>query len=517
MGKISNRQKIIYDVALSFDDVLIHPDKSDVIPAECDVKSYFSRHIPLKIPVASAAMDTVTERNLAIALAREGGIGVVHKNNTIDEQTKEIEAVKRHQLLIIENPVCVYNDMTFYGVSQLKDRRGTSYHSFPVVKRSNGKLCGFLTKDHFKHARPDEKVSDVMLRYGHFHTGDKEWIGKHESVYDYMRLHLRDTLVDKFVIIDENGRPTHMYDMDNLEPLFGSKEPYLANVDSKGRLIVGAAVGVYDYERADALVKAGVDVLVVDTAHGHSKNVIETIKRLKKTYKNDIVAGNVATYEGARDLAKAGADAIKVGIGPGSICTTRIVAGAGVPQLTAIMDCAQVAKKYKIPLIADGGIRDETAKLVDKYLKKSNFKNSGDATKAIAAGADSVMIGSLFAGTEESPSEKIYLARGVYKCYRGMGSLGALKKKLAADRYKQKKLEKFVPEGVEGIVPYKGMIKDLVYQLVGGLRSGMGYAGCKNIYELKTKSRFRVISSASLRESHPHDITITQAAPNYFG
>jgi len=517
VGKVSNKEKIIYDIALSFDDVLIHPGKSDVIPAECDVKSYFSRNVPVKIPIASAAMDTVTERQLAIALAKEGGIGVIHKNLTIEQQAKEVDAVKRYQLLVIENPVCVYSDMTFYGVSQLKGRKGVSYNSFPVVKRSSGKLCGFLTKDHFKHARPNEKVSDVMLKIGHFHNKGEEWIGNPEAVYGYIRSHLSDTPVDKLVITDGYGRPTHMYDMDNLEPLFGSKEPYLANVDSKGRLIVGAAVGVNDDARADELVAAGADVIVVDTAHGHSKNVIEAIKRLKKRYDIDLVAGNVATYEGARDLAKAGADAIKVGIGPGSICTTRIVAGAGVPQLTAIMDCARAAKRYKIPIIADGGIRDENIKLVDKHMRSAGFRNSGDITKAIAAGADCVMVGSLLAGTEESPSEKIYLGGSVYKCYRGMGSLGSLKKKLAADRYRQKNSGKLVPEGVEGIVPYKGLIKDLVYQLAGGLRSGMGYANTRNIYELKTKARFRRISSAALRESHPHNITITQTAPNYFG
>lgn len=472
---------------MTFDDVLLIPAKSEVLPHEVDTSTYLTREIKLNIPLMSAAMDTVTESRMAIAIAREGGIGVIHKNMSIERQALEVDRVKRSEHGVISDPIFLSPDSPISEALLLMERYRIS--GIPVTE--NGKLVGIITNRDLRFERDFSKpVREVMTKENLITAPVGTTL---EEAKEILRRHK----VEKLPIVDENFNLRGLITIKDIEK---ARQYPMSAKDKKGRLLVAAAVGVGPdtEERADALVRAGVDAIVVDTAHGHSKRVIETVAKIKRKYPEvAVIAGNVATAEGTRDLIRAGADAVKVGIGPGSICTTRVVAGAGVPQITAIYECAQEAAAHNIPIIADGGIR-----------------YSGDITKAIAAGADVVMIGSLFAGTEESPGEiEIYQGRS-YKVYRGMGSLGAMREG-SGDRYFQEEQQKLVPEGVEGRVPYRGPLAEIVYQLIGGLRAGMGYCGCRNIQELKTKTRFIRITPAGLRESHPHDVTITKEAPNY--
>ncbi|WP_027357512.1 MULTISPECIES: IMP dehydrogenase [Desulfofundulus] len=472
---------------LTFDDVLLIPAKSEVLPGEVDTTTYLTRDIKLNIPLMSAAMDTVTESRMAIAIAREGGIGVIHKNMSIERQALEVDRVKRSEHGVISDPIYLSPESPISEALLLMER----YRISGVPVTVNGKLVGILTNRDLRFERDFSKpVGEVMTR-------DNLVTAPVGTTLEQAKEILQRHKVEKLPIVDENFNLRGLITIKDIEK---ARQYPLSAKDKKGRLLVAAAVGVSadTEERADALVRAGVDAIVVDTAHGHSKGVLETVARLKRKYPEvAIIAGNVATAEGTRDLIRAGADAVKVGIGPGSICTTRVVAGAGVPQITAIYECAREAMAHNTPIIADGGI-----------------KYSGDITKAIAAGADVVMIGSLFAGTEESPGEiEIYQGRS-YKVYRGMGSLGAMKEG-SSDRYFQEHQPKLVPEGVEGRVPYRGPLSETIFQLIGGLRAGMGYCGCRNIQELKTKTRFMRITPAGLRESHPHDVVITKEAPNY--
>lgn len=478
--------------ALTFDDVLLLPQKSDVLPHETDVSSYLTPNIKVNIPLVSAAMDTVTEHRLAIALAREGGIGIIHRNMSIEDQMYEVEKVKKAESGMIMDPVTILphqtveealNIMSIYKISGV-----------PVVDE-NKKLVGILTNRdlRFIHKKDYKKPVSEFMTKAPLVTA-REGVSLEEAI-DILQKHK----VEKLPVVDENGVIKGLI---TIKDIVKRKKYPNACKDNFGRLRVGAAVGVGPdvMERVKALVSVGVDVIVVDTAHGHSVRVLQTVEKIKGEYPNiDVVGGNIATPEAAEDLIKAGADGVKVGIGPGSICTTRIVAGIGVPQITAIAKCSEVTRKYGKTLIADGGIR-----------------YSGDIVKAIAAGADTVMLGSLFAGTEESPGERIFYQGRSYKVYRGMGSLGAMKARFSSDRYSQESVEKFVPEGIEGRIPFKGPLADVVYQLVGGLRSGMGYTGCKTIKELQEKTKFIKITNAGLRESHAHDIYITQEAPNYW-
>lgn len=475
--------------ALTFDDVLLVPKYSEVLPTEVDTTTYISRNIKLNIPIVSAAMDTVTEAKTAIAMAREGGIGIIHKNMSILDQADEVHKVKKSESYIITDPITIEPEKRLRDALNLMNTYQIS--GIPVVK--NGRLRGIITHRDIRFQKNlDVQISEVMTR--RLITA-KEGI----SLKDAEEL-LRKHRIEKLPVVDDNFILKGLITIKDIDRLV--MYPH-SSKDKQGRLIVGAAVGTSKdtMERVEALVAAGVDLIVIDTAHGHSKNVIDTLKRIKQRFKNvDVVAGNIATKEAAEDLINAGADGIKVGIGPGSICTTRIVAGVGVPQITAIMECASVASKKKVPLIADGGIRF-----------------SGDITKAIAAGADCVMIGSLFAGTEESPGEIIIYQGRSYKLYRGMGSISAMQKG-SKDRYGQDTIEdvkKLVPEGIEGRVPYRGLLKDNLYQLVGGLKAGMGYVGAKNIQELKKNAQFIRITNAGYRESHVHDVIITKESPNY--
>uniref|UniRef100_A0A7C4GIH8 Inosine-5'-monophosphate dehydrogenase n=1 Tax=Fervidobacterium thailandense TaxID=1008305 RepID=A0A7C4GIH8_9BACT len=479
-----------FQEALTFDDVLLVPQYSEVLPGETDVTTRLTRQISLKIPLVSAAMDTVTESELAKALAREGGIGIIHKNLSIQEQAHQVEIVKRTENGVIENPVVIHPDDTIFNAMRLMAEYKIG--GFPVVDDS-GKLVGLLTNRDIRFEKDvHRKVKELM-------TPRERLVVAHPGIsLERAKEILHEHRIEKLPIVDENDK---LIGLITIKDVLSVIEHPNAARDSKGRLIVGAAVGTGPdtMDRVDALVKAGVDVIVVDTAHGHSKRVIETLKAIKRKYPDlPVIAGNVATGEATEELIKAGADAVKVGIGPGSICTTRIVAGIGVPQLTAILECAKVAKKYDVPIIADGGIR-----------------YSGDIVKALAAGAETVMIGSIFAGTEESPGETVLYQGRKYKVYRGMGSIGAMKAG-SADRYFQNENQKFVPEGVEGMVPYKGHVKDVVYQLIGGLRAGMGYVGARNIKELQVKAKFIRVTAASVRESHPHDVIITKEPPNYW-
>lgn len=479
-----------FQEALTFDDVLLVPQYSEVLPVETDVSTRLTRQISLKIPLVSAAMDTVTESELAKALAREGGIGIIHKNLSVQEQAHQVEIVKRTENGVIENPVVIHPDDTIFNAMRLMAEYKIG--GFPVVD-DGGKLVGLLTNRDIRFEKDvHRKVKELM-------TPRERLVVAHPGIsLERAKEILHEHRIEKLPIVDENDK---LIGLITIKDVLSVIEHPNAARDSKGRLIVGAAVGTGPdtMDRVDALVKAGVDVIVVDTAHGHSKRVIETLKAIKRKYPDlPVIAGNVATGEATEELIKAGADAVKVGIGPGSICTTRIVAGIGVPQLTAILECAKVAKKYDVPIIADGGIR-----------------YSGDIVKALAAGAETVMIGSIFAGTEESPGETVLYQGRKYKVYRGMGSIGAMKAG-SADRYFQNENQKFVPEGVEGMVPYKGHVKDVVYQLVGGLRAGMGYVGARNIKELQAKAKFIRVTAASVRESHPHDVIITKEPPNYW-
>ncbi len=471
---------------LSFDDVLVIPAKSEVLPKDVDITTRLTNKIKLNIPIISAGMDTVTEARLAIAIAREGGIGIIHKNMSIERQALEVDKVKRSEHGVIVDPFYLSPDDLISDALELMGRYKIS--GVPITEGT--KLVGILTNRDLRFVDDtSRKISEVM-------TKDDLVTAPEGTTLDEAKEILKKHKLEKLPIVDDNFNLKGLITIKDIEKAI--KYPNSAK-DKGGRLLVGAAVGVTRdmEERLKALVEADVDVVVVDTAHGHSKGVIEAVYRIKELYPQlQVIAGNVATAEATRDLIKAGADAVKVGMGPGSICTTRVVAGIGVPQVTAIYDCSQEAQKYNVPIIADGGI-----------------KYSGDIVKAIAAGADTVMLGSLFAGTEESPGEiEIYMGRS-FKVYRGMGSVGAMEEG-SKDRYFQEDVKKFVPEGVEGRIPYKGPLSETVYQLIGGLRAGMGYCGARNIEELK-QAKFVKISSAGLRESHPHDIYITKEAPNY--
>jgi len=477
--------------AYTFDDVLLVPAKSDILPRDVDVSTYLTKNIKLNIPLVSAAMDTVTESEMAIAIAREGGIGIIHKNMSIERQVSEIDRVKRSESGMILNPITLTPDKKVREALEIMSKYKIS--GIPIVD-SNGKLVGIVTNRDLRfNPEPDAEVSKYMTNSNLITAPVGTTLEEAEKI-------LQKYKIEKLPVVDEKG---YLRGLITFKDIQKKKKYPNACKDELGRLRVGAAVGIKSdtIERVEELKKAGVDVIVIDTAHGHSKGVIEMLKRIKKKFPElDVIAGNVATAEATLELIKAGADAVKVGIGPGSICTTRVVTGVGVPQITAIMNCAEVAIKYKIPIIADGGI-----------------KQTGDIAKAIAAGADSVMIGALFAGTEESPGEKVLYEGRSYKVYRGMGSIEAMKSG-SSDRYFQDvedDIKKLVPEGIEGRVPYKGHLSDVVYQMVGGLRSAMGYCGARNIYEMKTKTKFILMTNAGLRESHPHDVIITKEAPNY--
>ena len=482
-----------FDDGLTFDDVLLRPGASSILPAQADISTRLTRTIRLNIPIASAAMDTVTEARLAIALAQEGGIGVVHRNLTVEEQAEEVRKVKRYESGMVVDPITVTPDATLKDALALMRRAGIS--GIPVVEGQGrpGKLIGILTNRDVRFADdPNQPVSDLMTR-------KVITVGEGVSKDDARRL-LHQHRIEKLVVVDDEGRCVGLVTVKDIEK--ATLHPNAAK-DGSGRLLVAAATTVGDkgFDRAEALVAAGVDCVVVDTAHGHSAHVLEQVARIRRsTNKVSIIAGNVATQEGAQALIDAGADAIKVGIGPGSICTTRIVAGVGVPQLTAILGAAEAAKKAGVPVIADGGI-----------------KFSGDLAKAIAAGADCAMIGSLLAGTDESPGETFLYQGRTFKSYRGMGSLGAMARG-SADRYFQQDIKdtmKLVPEGVEGQVPYRGPAGAILHQLAGGLRAAMGYVGAATIPDLQAKARFTRITSAGLRESHVHDVAITRESPNY--
>ncbi len=471
----------------TFDDVLLVPQKSEVTPDVIELGTNLTKKVRLNIPIISAAMDTVTESALAIAIAREGGLGVIHKNMTIEQQAMEVDKVKRNENGVIIDPFYLSPDNTLEEADELMGK----YKISGVPITVDGKLVGIFTNRDLRFE------SDLSKKLGDCMTKDNLVTAPEGTTLEEAAVILQKKKVEKLPIVDKDGMLKGLITIKDIEK--SQKYPNSAR-DSQGRLVVGAAIGVTKdiLERAGALIDAKVDVLVLDSAHGHSKNIIDAVKKVKKAFPDTpVIAGNIATAEAAEDLIKAGADAIKVGIGPGSICTTRVVAGIGVPQITAIFDCAQVAKKYGIPVIADGGI-----------------KYSGDLVKAIAAGADVIMIGSLFAGCEESPGEcEIYQGRQ-FKVYRGMGSIAAMNKG-SKDRYFQTNTKKLVPEGVEGRVPYKGALCDTIYQLLGGIRSGMGYCGTKTIPELKENGKFVRITGAGLVESHPHDINITKEAPNY--
>jgi IMP dehydrogenase len=470
---------------LSYDDVLLMPEHSEILPKDCDVKTVLCDGINLNVPIISAAMDTVTEEKLAIAIALEGGAGVIHRSLNPEEQARQVSNVKRFLNWIIESPVTVPHDAHVRDVRVLIKTFGVS--GLPVVD-STGKLKGIITNRDLRFCRDDSlPVVDVM-------TGDVVVVTGEPTV-EKARDKFYESRIEKLPVVDSEGKLTGLITVTDMEKHENFPN---ASTDKSGRLVVGAAISPQDFKaRLPMLVKAKVDFVVVDTAHGDSKNVMDAIRQIKKDFNIPVIGGNVATKEGTRKLIDAGADAVKVGIGPGSICTTRIVAGIGVPQFTAVLDCAEEAAKSKIPVIADGGI-----------------KFSGDITKAIGAGASVVMIGNLFAGLKESPGSEIICDGRIYKEYRGMGSMGAIADG-ASDRYQISKDEEPVPEGIEGRVPYKGELRTYMNQLVAGLRKGMGYCGCKNIAELNKYKKFIKITAAGLRESHPHDITITQEAPNY--
>lgn len=472
---------------ITFDDVLLLPSKSKGQPRDVDVSTRLTKKIMLNIPLLSAAMDTVTESRMAIAMAREGGLGVIHRNMSIQRQAEEVDRVKRSEHGVIVDPFHLSPNHTINDAAALMERYRIS--GVPITKR--GKLVGIITNRDLRFEKDySRRISEVMTKENLITAREGTTMEEAQEI-------LRSHKVEKLPIVDEDFNLKGLITIKDIEKAIVYP---LSAKDRRGRLLVGAAVGVDKnfMERVDALVDAGVDLIVVDTAHGHSEPVIQAVNQIKEKYPDvDIMAGNIAIKEGARDLIKAGADCIKVGVGPGSICTTRVIAGIGVPQITAVMYAQEAAAKYDIPIVADGGI-----------------KYSGDVTKAIAAGADAVMVGSLFAGTEESPGEmEIYQGRS-YKVYRGMGSLSAMKEG-SKDRYFQEEEQKLVPEGIEGRVPYRGTVSEIVFQLIGGLKAGMGYCGVSNIQELKTKTRFIKITGAGLIESHPHNVQITKEAPNY--
>jgi len=475
-------------VGLTYDDVLLVPAKSSIIPREVDLTTLLTRNIVINIPIVSAAMDTVTEANLAIAIAREGGIGIIHRAMSIERQNSEVDKVKKSESGMIMDPITIPPESPISRAMALMEKYRIS--GVPVTEK--GKLIGIITNRDLRfETQFSKKVSNVMT------TKKLITAGVGTTLDEAMHL-LHKYKIEKLPIVDKENYLKGLITIKDIEK---RKKYPNACKDSMGRLRVGAALGTGNdtIERATHLIQAGVDVLVIDTAHGHTVSVISMLKKLKRKFGVDVVAGNIATPEAAIELIQAGADGIKIGIGPGSICTTRIVAGTGVPQISAISECYAVARKFKIPIIADGGI-----------------KYSGDVTKAIAAGAHSVMIGSLFAGTDESPGELVLFQGRSYKVYRGMGSIGAMEQG-SKDRYLQSGIEpsKLVPEGVEGRVPYKGPLSHSIHQLTGGLRSGMGYCGSKDLNELRKKARFIQITNAGLRESHVHDVIVTKEAPNY--
>ncbi|WP_448382044.1 IMP dehydrogenase [Desulfosoma sp.] len=485
-------EKTLYQIpeALTFDDVLIVPAYSEVLPTETDVSTVLTATIPMRIPLLSAAMDTVTEAETAISMAREGGIGIIHRNMSVERQAREVDKVKKSESGMIVDPITVHPDQPIGDVMELMAQYRIS--GVPVVK--GDQLVGIITNRDLRfETDPTRPVSDLMTKENLVTAP----VGI--SLEDSKKL-LQERRIEKLLVVDDTGR---LRGLITIKDIMKVKKYPNSCKDHLGRLRVGAAVGAGSDtpDRVRALVKSGVDVIVVDSAHGHSRNVLRTVEWIKSEYPQmPVVAGNVATADGAVSLMDAGADAVKVGVGPGSICTTRVIAGVGVPQITAIMECARVARPRGVPVIADGGI-----------------KYSGDIVKALAAGADAVMIGSLFAGTDESPGETILYQGRSYKVYRGMGSLGAMREG-SRDRYFQDQVQeptKLVPEGIEGMVPYRGPLASTVHQLVGGLRAGMGYAGCRNLEELRTKTQLVRITSAGLKESHVHDVIITKEAPNY--
>ena len=477
--------------ALTFDDVLLLPRYSDFLPSEADISSNLTEGITLKMPLLSAAMDTVTESKMAISLAEAGGIGVIHKNNSIEKQASEVKSVKKYESGIVRDPVTISSTNSIEELKNLTNELSIS--GMPVV--DNGQLKGIVTGRDFRYAENmDSYVSTIMTPFEKLVTVNEGF-----SQEDVMQLMYKNR-IEKVLVLDKNKNLSGLVTMKDIEK---SAQHPNATKDSSGRLRVAAAIGTEQntLERAEALFEAGVDVFVIDSAHGHSKNVIDTIKTIKQSFKDiEIIGGNIATADAAKELAKAGVSAVKVGMGPGSICTTRIIAGIGVPQITAILEIKQAIKKNNVKVIADGGIRF-----------------SGDIAKAISAGADSVMLGSLFAGTEEAPG-KVELFQGrSFKTYRGMGSIGAMTERNDANRYLQEDTEsdKLVPEGIEGRVPYKGLVINVINQLEGGLRQSMGYVGCKNIEAMQKESQFIEITNAGMTESHVHDVMITKEAPNY--
>jgi IMP dehydrogenase len=476
---------------LTFDDVLLEPGPSEVLPTQVSTTSRLTRQIGLNIPLVSAAMDTVTESRLAIAMAQAGGMGILHRNLTVEEQADQVREVKRFESGMVINPVTIHPETTLGEIREIKARRHIS--GFPVVERGTGRLVGILTNRDMRFERGDDVAASALMTTENLVTV-REGVTQ-ETAHSLLRRHK----IERLIVVDDDYRAVGLITVKDMEK--AEAHPHAAK-DFRGRLLVGAAstVGDAGFERSMALIDAGVDVVVIDTAHGHSSSVGEAVRRLaRETNRVQIVAGNVATYDGARSLVDAGADAVKVGIGPGSICTTRVVAGVGVPQFTAIAEAARATRDSGVPVIADGGIRF-----------------SGDLAKAIGAGATTAMMGSMFAGTDEAPGE-VFLYQGrSYKSYRGMGSLGAMARG-SADRYFQKEVEdaKLVPEGIEGQTPYKGPIAPVVHQLVGGLRAAMGYLGARDIAEFQARARFVRITGAGYRESHVHDVMITREAPNY--
>jgi IMP dehydrogenase len=487
------QDRIAYQ-GITFDDVLLEPAYSEVLPKDVEVRTQLTRNIRINIPIISSPMDTVTESDMAISLAQEGGMGIIHKNMSIELQTREVDKVKRSENGIITDPVTLPPEESVGTARKVMEQFKIS--GVPITS-NGGTLRGILTRRDLRFLTDNnQRIAEIM-------TKDNLVKAPEHTTLEAAERLLTENKVEKLLLVDENNKLRGLITIKDIDKLQNFPN---ASKDRRGRLRVGAAVGVRDFERIESLIKAGVDVLVVDSAHGHSANVVETVRQIKRKHDIDVIAGNVATAEGAKALAEAGADGVKVGIGPGSICTTRVISGVGVPQITAIYHAAQALEDMGVPVIADGGIR-----------------YSGDITKAIAAGARTVMIGGLFAGLAESPGQMILYKGRSFKIYRGMGSLGAMVTG-SSERYRQDQPDgqtkgtatgKLVPEGVEGRVPYKGPLAPFVYQLVGGLRAGMGYCGTRNIEELRTQTRFIMVSAAGVQESHPHDISITQEAPNY--